>query len=374
MTTDGIGLYIHIPFCVSKCNYCDFASFAGVDGDKRKRYISRLCDEITGYKSAPKIKVNTVFFGGGTPSLLTPAELEKITSAVRDCFELTADAEITCEINPKTITLEGARALAACGVNRASIGLQSMHENELKKLGRIHDFSGFQKTLELVRKVGIDNVSADVMFGIPYQTQESLAETLRAVADLGIPHISCYGLILEEGTPFWKMRDTLPLPDEDAEADMYAQICRTLAESGYAHYEISNFAKAGFECRHNLKYWRDEEYIGVGLAAHSYYGGKRFSNPARLDEYLFSDCKEYERAASLTREDEEYEYAMMRLRLSEGISLADYSARFAKAFSEGKEDKIARYADLGLLAVSGDRLALTEHGFYISNTILSDIL
>ncbi len=374
MTTDSIGLYIHIPFCLRKCRYCDFASFSSVGQDTRTRYIDRLCEEIESYFGQPKVGVNTVFFGGGTPSLLSPDELSRILSSVRKTFVLMPDAEITMEMNPGTITPDRVRAYAELGVNRASIGCQSFNENELKILGRIHNSADIYDAVNAVRSAGIANFSLDLMYGIPEQTAASFEHTLRSALALEPAHLSVYGLILEEGTPFYEQRAALQLPSEDEECDMYAKASRILGEHGFSHYEISNYARPGFESRHNLKYWRDEEYIGVGLAAYSYYGKKRYGNTSALDEYLSVDYKQYVCGEDITAVDEAFEYAMMRLRLAEGFSLTDYRARFGRDFTDGRSEAVERYRSLGYLTVTDDRISLTERGFYISNTILSDLL
>jgi oxygen-independent coproporphyrinogen-3 oxidase len=374
MITDNIGLYIHIPFCVRKCAYCDFASFSNVAPDVRSRYIERLCEEIEGYKRDKKIGVDTVFFGGGTPSLLSPDELSNILAQARCAFDISPDAEITMEMNPGTLTPESARAYAALGVNRASIGCQSFNENELKILGRIHDSKQVYDAVKIVRDAGITNISLDLMYGIPEQTAASFKNTLAQALSLDPAHLSVYGLILEEGTPFFDARKKLPLPTEDEECDMYALASKILSEHGFSHYEISNYARPGYECRHNLKYWRDEEYIGVGLAAYSYFGKKRFGNTSRLDEYISDSYVQYRYGEDISHSDEAFEYVMMRLRLSEGFSLSDYRARFGVDFACGREEKIARYRALGYIDITADRLTLTERGFYISNTILSDLL
>ena len=374
MTTDNIGLYVHIPFCIRKCAYCDFASFGGVSADVRARYIDRLCKEIESYRRENKIGVDTVFFGGGTPSLLEPDELSHILEAIRRTFNVTPDAEITMEMNPGTVTADKVRAFSALGVNRASIGCQSFNENELKILGRIHNSALIYDAVSIVRGAGISNVSLDLMYGIPEQTAASFASTLREALSLSPSHLSVYGLILEEGTPFFDARDSLALPSEDEECDMYAHAARILGEQGFSHYEISNYARPGYECRHNLKYWRDEEYIGVGLAAYSYFGKKRYGNTSSLDEYISDDYVQYRYGECISDSDEAFEYVMMHFRLSEGFSLSDYRVRFGTDFLTGREALIERYRSLGYINISDDRIYLTESGFYISNTILSDLL
>lgn len=374
MTTDRIGLYVHIPFCVSKCNYCDFASFANVDSEKRRRYVDRLCDEILAYSKRGRYTVDSVFFGGGTPSLLTPKELEKIFEAINESFKIEDGAEITLEANPKTLTCDFVRCANSLGVNRASLGLQSIHKNELKFLGRIHTYDDFLLSYDMLSKGDIDNVNVDLMYGIPEQNQGSFKATLEAVAGIRPKHISAYGLIVEEGTPFFKMKDKLPIPTEDEEADMYYMADEYLGSLGYRHYEISNYAQRGFESRHNLKYWHDEEYIGVGLSAHSYLSSERYSNTSLLDEYLRGYGVQYQCKEVLTEADTEYEYAMMRLRLSEGISFSDYESRFGHAFSSGREELIRTFSDAGLIKCTDKSINLTARGFYLSNSILSELL
>ncbi len=374
MTTDNIGLYIHIPFCIRKCKYCDFASFSNVNKNTRTRYIDRLCEELESYRGEKKAGVDTVFFGGGTPSLLEPDELSRILFSVRSAFDVSPEAEITMEMNPGTTTEKKVRAYASLGVNRASIGCQSFSENELKLLGRIHNSQDIYETVKAVRSAGITNVSLDLMYGIPEQTAASFEYTLRSALSLDVSHLSVYGLILEAGTPFFETQGSLPLPSEDEECDMYALASHILGEAGFSHYEISNYAKPGSECRHNLKYWRDKEYIGVGLAAYSYYGKKRYGNTARLDEYISDDYVKYRCIESITPDDEAFEYVMMRLRLAEGFPLSEYRARFGCDFLDGRTEATERYRSLGYLNIADGRISLTERGFYISNTILSDLL
>ena len=243
MTTDNIGLYIHVPFCVRKCRYCDFASFSGIGNDVRARYIDRLCEEIESYSCDRRIGVDTVFFGGGTPSLLSPDELSRILSSVRSTFALAPGAEITMEMNPGTLTQDNVSAYVSLGVNRASIGCQSFNENELKILGRIHNSAEIYDAVGIVKEAGISNFSLDLMYGIPEQTAASFERSLRSALTLSPSHLSVYGLILEEGTPFYEHRSSLALPSEDEECDMYALASRLLGEHGFSHYEISNYIK-----------------------------------------------------------------------------------------------------------------------------------
>lgn len=372
MTTDARGLYVHIPFCRSKCNYCDFCSYPGRFDTEIDAYIDRLLSEAEQYGRGGRLPIDTVYLGGGTPSLLSPRQLDRIFSALYRLFSIAPDAEITMEANPGTLTSDAAREYFSLGVNRVSLGLQSASERELRALGRIHTFPDFLNSFELLRGVGFANISIDLMYGIPHQTPDSFRETLSRVVALAPEHISAYGLIVEEGTPFYDCRDTLPLPTEDEECEMYGIAAEYLRDGGYRHYEISNYAKPGFESRHNLKYWRDEEYIGIGAAAYSYFLGKRYGNPRSLDLYMASAPVE---GLDIPKgEDEEFEYAMMHLRLSEGIDLASFERRFGKSFTKGKEDKLRRYLSMGLLTYDEKRVALTERGFYLSNAIMADIL
>lgn len=372
MTTDGRGLYVHIPFCKRKCNYCDFCSYADSIDLNLEPYVSALISEAEQYRRDKKIKIDTVYFGGGTPSLLPPAVLEHVLVRVSDIFDISGTAEVTLEANPATFDKDKLVAYKALGVNRISVGLQSIHENELKKLGRIHTPEQIYSSYKCIRDVGFDNVNLDLMYGIPEQTENSFASTLDAVIALEPEHVSAYGLIVEEGTPFYLERKTLSLPDEDTECAMYYMAAERLSCAGYRHYEISNYAKHGMESRHNLKYWRAEEYIGLGVSAYSYFEGKRYGNARTLSSYLSTQTPA--ESEVLTRKDEMYEYAMMRLRLIEGISLADYRSRFGADFTRGRESIIERFLSLGLLSVSEDSLSLTERGFYLSNTILAEIL
>ncbi len=374
MKTDAIGLYVHIPFCLKKCNYCDFCSFDSLLREERVAYLSALIREIKGYKRDEKICVDTIFFGGGTPSLLEPEEFAILTESIFDSFYVLSDCEFTVEANPKTLTREKLLSFKSCGVNRISIGLQTIHENERKILGRIHNFEDFKTAYSLIKECGISNVGVDVMYGIPEQTKESFLETLDAVVRLSPSHISAYGLILEENTKFWEARDTLMLPDEDTECEMYYAACEYLSSCGYSHYEISNYAKVGFESRHNLKYWREESYIGVGVSAYSYFEGRRYGNTKDLNEYLTSEMTQYITDEAVGRDECAYEYAMLGLRLSAGISLSEYKNKFGCDFILGRESRIKKYIDAGYMQNNGERLFLTEKGFYVSNAILAELL
>ena len=318
--------------------------------------------------------LNSIFFGGGTPSLLTTNEFEKIVDAIKGSFMILPDCEFTIEANPKTLDEEKLRAFVECGVNRLSIGLQSIHENELKILGRIHSFDDFLESYKMARACGIENINIDLMYGIPEQTMDSFEETLHRIIDLNPEHISLYGLILEEGTPFYAIKDSLDLPAEDSECDMYYLAAKVLSSAGYSHYEISNYAKPEYHCRHNLKYWRCEEYIGVGLAAYSYFDGRRFANTDNTQEYLKSGWTKYDCQDVLSVADLAYEYVMLGLRLAEGFSPEEYKSRFSADFLEGRANIIDKFLRAGYITLKNGRIALTESGFYVSNSIINELI
>ena len=372
MATDKLGLYVHIPYCVRKCNYCDFCSLTNGRSQIPEEYISALCSEILSYGSERKRTLDTVYFGGGTPSLLSVGQMTRIFDSIRQAFDISHSAEITLEANPGTLTFDKAVGFKNIGFNRVSIGLQSIHEKEMKKLGRIHNYRDFVNAFTILRDVGFDNINVDLMYGIPYQTKESFEETLRTVLALGPDHISSYGLIVEEGTPFFSDPD-LHLPTLDEECDMYELCCKILSSYGYEHYEISNYAKEGKRSRHNLIYWNFAEYIGVGASAHSFLCDERFYNTSDVSEYISGflnhvceeDAKEY---------DASFEYAMLKLRLKDGLDLFDYKKRFNRSFAERKSEIIKKLAEEGLVNVSDRNVSLTEKGFYLSNSILAEIL
>ncbi len=373
ITTDITGLYVHIPYCRSKCSYCDFCSLPRGGLSVPDEYVSALVEEIGGYGRDERIALSTIYFGGGTPSLLEPYQLERIMDAIRDSFRVLDSAEITSEANPGTLSEEKARTLMHLGFNRISLGLQSIHEKELKTLGRIHSYDDFLSCFSMLRRVGFSNISVDLMYGIPYQTLDSFRSTLETVTALSPEHISAYGLILEEGTPLFDRASSLPIPDDDAECDMYELCCRVLSEHGYTHYEISNYAVEGMESRHNLIYWHTDQYIGVGASAHSFYLGERFFNTSDVERYIASPLLHFSECAESDTE-RLCEYIMLALRLREGISLPDFEARFGVSFTAGRMPKLMRFCELGLMTLTDDRVALTERGFYLSNSLLSEII
>ena len=373
-----LGLYLHIPFCVQKCCYCDFHS-AKADKGARTAYMRALCHHLKA--AAPDAKgmtVDTVYFGGGTPTLLDATDFKAIFDTVKGHFALEEDAEITAECNPVTNADGLMEGLHATGVNRLSIGLQSANDAELRLLGRPHGFAEFLATYEAARRGGFDNVSVDLMFGIPDQTVESFGKTLDTVIGLSPEHISAYGLRIEEGTPFYGMRKSLALPDEDAESAMAELAAERLRKAGYEHYEISNYAKAGRRSRHNMRYWLGDDYLGFGPAAHSYFRGTRFETAPDTAAYIdtvergdFSALRQ--NAVRIEGKEQMDEYVMLRMRLFDGIELADFERRFGTTF-EAQYGSVEALQRGGFLTKDGDRLAFTEQGMRVSNAILCDWL
>lgn len=373
MRADARGLYVHIPFCIKKCNYCDFCSFGGASREEILLYKQALIEEITEY-TKKRIRIKTVYFGGGTPSILEPSDFSEIMLAIRQGFDVDKDAEITVEANPGTLTEEKLSVYRALGVNRISIGLQSANDDELRLLGRVHSFEDFLKAYRLARDAGIQSINVDIMYAIPSQTLESLGKTLDRVISLSPEHISAYGLIIEEGTPFFEKRTSLNFPGEDTECEMYEYITKRLRESGYTHYEISNYAKPGRESRHNLVYWQMGEYIGLGLNAHSYFENLRYSNTSVMEEYIGSERADYRVVEKRDASDFEREYIMLALRLARGIDEAEYRCKFGREFRRGREGAISRLLGLGLIEESGGRIRITERGFYLSNRVILEFL
>lgn len=370
---DHLGIYIHIPFCVQKCLYCDFCSFPRANADFIEKYVDALTAQMMSWAGrCAEYGVDTVYFGGGTPTLLTLPQWARLFDTLHRQFRLLPNAEITAETNPATADLSYLRALRSLGVNRLSMGVQSANANELRALGRIHSFASAQGTFADARKAGFDNISIDLMLGIPHQTSDSLRHTLSEFIALAPEHISAYLLKVEDGTPFGRMRDTLILPDEDAQCDFYTDTVNSLADAGYARYEISNFARSDRYSRHNLRYWQGRPYLGLGLAAHSDFGGQRFSAGRDAATYLAGNW--VEESENISSEERRAEYIMLRLRLDEGIDTADYTARFGRDFYEEFGKILAPYQQAGLVRQSNGRLALTTRGMLLSNTILADLL
>lgn len=376
-----LGIYIHVPFCKSKCAYCDFYSFVPTDEGIYERYVNAVTAHMESYKNGcAAYAPDTVFIGGGTPTAVPVELLIKLIRAVKRNFSLTKNAEITMEANPATVNVRDLKRLRRAGVNRLSIGLQSADNEELKALSRIHTRRDFEEAFRAAREAKIGNINVDVMFGIPGQTRDTLLRTLNYVTKLSPEHISFYNLKIEDGTPFGKMRDSLVLPDEDEEYDMYMSGIRFLASRGYAQYEISNFAKPGFQCLHNIKYWNCDEYLGIGPAAHSFFNGNRFSFCKNAERYMTA-MENPEKNIRITDSNEEIrpkerlgEYLMLRFRLNEGVSTRDFFRLFGKDFERMYLSKLSRYISGGFVATRDGSYFLTPKGMFVSNYILSDLL
>lgn len=367
------GVYLHVPFCLSKCPYCDFCSFPGSTEEDRRRYVGALIREI-GERDFPARRATSVFFGGGTPTLLSVSQFDALLSMIAARFPLSEDAEITFEMNPATADREKLRALRKLGFNRVSIGCQSTDPGELAALGRAHDAAGFFRAYEDALAAGFANVNIDLMYGIPGQTVSSFEKTLDKVVSLSPTHLSVYGLILEEGTPFYARKTELALPDEDAEADMYALASKKLRDAGYRHYEISNYSRPGFECRHNLLYWKQGEYAAFGLSASSHIAGVRETNVRDLSAYLADPVSPVAEKTVIKGADAEYEYIMLALRLNDGIDEDDFARRFGHRFDVAYADKLAPFRARGLIVSDGRRTALSDEGLYLQSALLRDLL
>ena len=367
-------LYVHIPFCVKKCDYCDFLS--GPAGKERQReYFQSLGREIAAVPEFPDREITTVFIGGGTPSVPDPALMGAILDQIRNKFFMAPDAEITIEANPGTLYKEKLQEYRKHGVNRLSLGLQSPQNRELKILGRIHTWEEFLESFFMAREAGFSNINIDLMSAIPEQTYEDWEKNLRTVAELSPEHISAYSLIVEEGTPFWERE--LDLPDEDTEYQMYEDTAGILAEYGYQQYEISNYAKDGYACRHNIGYWKRTEYLGLGLGASSLYGENRFSNTRDMQEYLgFSGNTERIRkdVLKLSLKDQIEEFMYLGLRMTEGISEIDFEQNFGQKLENIYGSVLQKYKETGFLEKTGTNWRFTRKGIHVSNHILAELL
>ena len=365
------GLYIHIPFCLKKCKYCDFTSFVGMEAFFES-YVQELTKEMRQYKGD---KIDSIFIGGGTPSILNAGQLKIITDYIYNNFDVAADAEFTLESNPGTLTDEKLRMFREAGINRLSIGVQSFNDLELIKIGRIHTAKEAAEAILAARKNGFSNINIDLMFSLPGQTRESLIKTLETALSLNPEHISCYSLILEEDTPLYDevKKGVLYLPEEEEDRELYTLACEILSNHGYQQYEISNFSKKGYECRHNLKYWDCEEYIGVGIAAHSYYKEERYFNTDSFEKYMKGEYTE-EKTGKLSEEDKIKEFIIMGLRKTEGISREEFFKRFKKDFSKLYETEINKFKKLKLLEEKDGFIRLTFEGINLSNSVLCEFV
>lgn len=364
-----LGLYLHIPFCKSKCTYCDFYSLPHSE-EKMDAYTAALIRHLE--EVAPRCArqtVDTVYFGGGTPSYLGEKRLTQLLKTVKKRYHVAPDAEITLEANPDSAgDWKTLRALRKAGFNRISLGVQAADDTMLRRIGRVHTWDQVLSAVAAARMAKLENISLDLIYGLPGQTLADWQETLTAAAALEPKHISCYGLKVEPGTPLWQQRQSAALPDDDAQADMYLWTVDYLAKQGYAQYEISNFARPGFESRHNLKYWQLGEYAGFGPGAHSDLGGVRFAYERDLDAYIAGELRlsEMERIPPL---DRDLEYIMLSLRTVQGIDSGYFERQFRQKFRP-MEELLTRYEAHGLAARTERGWHLTPRGFFVSNAII----
>ncbi len=377
MKNKKLGIYIHIPFCARKCNYCDFLS-APETRETKERYLSLLDREMQLYKEIVSAReADTLFIGGGTPSFLETDLTDKLLCSVKKWIPSENLKEFTIECNPNSVTEEKLNLYKEAGVTRISLGMQSACDEELKKLGRLHSVKEFEKTYELVRKHGFERVNIDVMAAIPGQTIESYKHTLEYVVGLSPEHISSYSLIIEEGTPFYEKYRENPPVDEDTDRQMYDLTKEILGRHGYHRYEISNYAKEGQECIHNLKYWQGGDYLGLGLGAASCMEHERWSNVRGLTDYEDRICrgqKPVEQTEELGEEEQKAEFMFLGLRCMEGVSAERFEKKFHQSVEERYGKVLHKYENMGLMRLANGNWQLTEQGIDVSNHIFADFL
>lgn len=374
----GMELYLHMPFCVRKCAYCDFLSFP-TDQETQNLYTRRLREDIDAMgKKYGDIPVDTIFIGGGTPSVPDSALIVGIMEHVRKAFHVAEGAEISMEANPGTVTKEKLTDYRRAGINRLSFGLQSANDRELKLLGRIHTWAEFLESFHLARECGFTNINIDLMSALPGQTRESWKDTLKRVTDLNPEHISAYSLIIEDGTPFGEKYGSEEgrklLPDEDSEREMYHETKRFLRDCGYERYEISNYAKPGRACRHNIGYWTGLPYLGLGLGASSYMDGCRFAVNSDMKQYLEEKPGMFTDVEKLTKKDMEEEFFYVGLRMTAGVSLPEFERRFGVSAKDVYPGLMEMFVEEKAAVFQGDRFVLTDYGLDVSNYIMAQFL
>ncbi len=390
MNQKNVGLYIHIPFCKKKCEYCDFKSYAGKENliDEYMKWLNYEIKEVGegnqyDYEAGRDdlAIVKTIYIGGGTPSVVDSKYILQIMDCIKENYLVAEDVEVTIEINPGTVNEEKLSTYKKSGINRLSIGLQETHNDLLKTLGRIHSYEDFLTTYQLARDVGFQNINVDLMLGLPGQTIADLEESLDRIIELNPEHISVYSLIIEENTPFYEKlnENKIILPEDEAERKMYWLTKQKLERAGYIHYEISNFAKKGFESRHNLSCWNQEEYIGFGVAAHSYTNNVRYSNIDKIEEYItnFDSNKQNENFVFHEKQNKESkmkEFMMLGLRKIEGISIQKFKSEFGEnpIFIYRKE--LEKLVEEGLLEIDGDVIKLTNKGLDLANLVWEEFV
>ena len=368
--------YIHIPFCVQKCKYCDFNSYK-IEKDKKEKFLNDLKKEMSLYTNKDR-KINTIFFGGGTPSILSNTEMKMIMDEINKNFCIDKDAEISMECNPGTLNKEKLEFMKSLGINRLSIGLQAVQEDLLGYIGRIHNYEQFEKNYIEARKAGFKNINIDLMYNLPHQTFEDWKETLDKIIELNPEHISAYSLILEEGTQLYDMYmdKDFELSDEDEDIKMYEYAIECLKLNGYKQYEISNYAKEGYECKHNILYWKCKNYIGLGPGASGYINNVRYNNVKDLDDYhdkLSKNEKPIEFCENLTEKDKIEEKIIMGLRMNDGIIFKDFE-EFGINFEEKYKEQLKKHESLDLITKTNKGFKFTQKGREISNNIFLDYI
>jgi oxygen-independent coproporphyrinogen-3 oxidase len=370
MNPMSAGVYLHIPFCKSRCSYCDFATDVYRNKESVERYVAAICDDIA-HSVSEETHVDTVYFGGGTPSLLMPKQVETILKTVDSHFNVQPGSEITMEMNPATVTPETLRGYRSLGVNRASFGVQTFNDSALKVLARGHDANDARRTYRMLRDAGFENVSFDLIAGLPGQILDDWVTNLNEAIQMSPEHLSLYLLEIHEGTPLAEQvrSHRQPQPDEDLAAQMYEMMCERLAEAGYEQYEISNFSKPGFESRHNSKYWLLEPVYGFGVSAHSFDGDQRYSNERDTAKYV--ERIEDVGVAEVDRErnDAASEYVFLGLRMNKGVDLDDYRERFGASLEQDHRSDIDELSSLGLVEMTENNLRLTPKGMLYSNEV-----
>lgn len=374
------GIYIHIPFCKSKCIYCDFISFVKTPEEKISMYIEQLKQEIAMYgKKYGRCLIDTIYFGGGTPSAITASYIEEIYEMLKNTFDLSSLRESTIEVNPGTITKQKIQAYKSIGFNRISLGLQSTHNDLLKTINRVHTYEMFLENYQMIRAEGFDNISLDLIFGLPGQTIEAFNTSLKRVIELNPEHISAYSLTVEESTPLKKRLEEgkLLLPTETKDRKMYELLRRCLLENGYQQYEVSNFSKEGYESKHNRIYWTQRPYFGFGIGAHGYLNEKRYSNVDSLRRYhqcLADNELPVEKENKIDLEEAYFEYVMLRLRLTEGIRFKDINQKFMMDFKKKNGEVLAALEKDALIILEENRFYLSEKGLNVANHVITEIL
>ena len=377
---EELGIYIHIPFCKQKCFYCDFCSFANKN-EMQGKYVETVINEIKNITHKEKYTVTTIYFGGGTPSILNPNYIKNILQEIKSSFEILDDAEITIEINPGTVNEEKLKKYKEYGINRLSIGLQSANDKILKKIGRIHDYKQFEETFFYARKCGFKNINVDLMIGLPTQAVEDVKQTLEKIIQKNPEHMSVYSLIIEEGTIIEKLinENKLQLPDEETERIMYWTVVNKLKENGYNQYEISNFSKKTYESKHNTNCWKQKQYIGLGTSAHSYLNKKRYSNTNNIEEYI-KNVQESNISKNITIHEEQTEestmneYMLLGLRMIQGININEFKQKF-------KIDPTIKYKEIleklqkeNLIQITKTSIKLTKQGIDFGNIVWEEFI